>query len=83
MSQIENVLHESRSFPPPSAFAAAARCASTAEYEELHRRSIEDPEGFWGGVARELPWMKPYEQVLDWSEAPRACLLYTSPSPRD
>lgn len=72
MSQIENVLHESRSFPPPSAFAAAARCASTAEYEELHRRSIEDPEGFWGGVARELPWMKPYEQVLDWSEAPRA-----------
>ncbi|HKX46030.1 MAG TPA: acetate--CoA ligase [Planctomycetota bacterium] len=72
MSAIESVLHEDRRFPPPEGFRARARLSSLAEYERLHRRSLEDPEGFWGEVARELPWMAPFGRVLDWSGAPFA-----------
>lgn len=70
--QIESVLAESRAFPPSDEFRAAARISDPAEYERLHRESIEDPEAFWGRVAGELPWLKPYETVLDWSGAPFA-----------
>jgi len=39
-------------------------------YEEIHRRSIEDPEGFWGEQAEELHWFKKWDRVLDDSNAP-------------
>ncbi len=64
MSQIENVLHESRSFPPSSEFREKARVASEEEYQRMYQQSIEDPEVFWDGVAQELPWMEPYQSVL-------------------
>jgi acetyl-CoA synthetase len=72
MSEIESVLHETRAFPPSDAFRARARISSEEEYRALHEESIRDPEGFWGRVARELPWMEDFEQVLDWSGAPFA-----------
>jgi acetyl-CoA synthetase len=63
---IESVLTETRSFPPPAHFAAAARVKSMADYEQLYRRAADDPDGFWGDVAGELAWAKPWERVLDW-----------------
>ena len=72
MSQIESVLRESRSFPPPDGFRARARISERADYDRLYRESIDDPEAFFGRVARELPWTKPFERVLDWSGKPFA-----------
>ena len=72
MTQIDNVLHENRSFPPSDAFRAAARISTAAEYDAMWLRSIDDPEGFFGEAARELPWIKQFTKVLDWSDAPRA-----------
>ncbi len=69
---IESVLHEDRTFPPPPAFQAQARLSSLEEYERLYEQSIQDPETFWDGIAKELPWIEPYQRVLDWSQAPRA-----------
>src|SRR5690242_6277690 len=64
---IKSVSREARLFPPPPVFAARARLGSAAEYERLYRRSIDDPDGFWGDAARaELAWMKPFTRVLDW-----------------
>ena len=35
------------------------------EYETLYKRSIEDPEGFWGEVAAQnLTWFKKWDKVL-------------------
>jgi len=69
MSQsIETVLHEDRSFPPSDAFRARALVGSEEEYQRLYRESIDDPETFWGRVARELPWIEPFERVLDQSD---------------
>ena len=39
-------------------------------YEEAYRRSLEDPEGFWGEVARDVRWNRRWTQVLDRSSAP-------------
>ncbi|HEX5063632.1 MAG TPA: acetate--CoA ligase [Kofleriaceae bacterium] len=65
-SSIESVLTENRSFAPSKEFAAASRVGSMADYEKLYRRADEDPEGFWGEVAGELAWAKPWQRVLDW-----------------
>ncbi len=70
--EIESILREDRSFPPSEAFRARARLSDPAEYERLLRESIEQPEAFWGRVARELPWLAPFERVLDWSAKPFA-----------
>ncbi|MFT5199634.1 MAG: acetyl-CoA synthetase, partial [Planctomycetota bacterium] len=73
MSQnIDNMLHESRAFPPSADFRADAHISSMEQYQRMHKQSVEDPETFWDGVAKELPWMKPYDQVMDWSAAPVA-----------
>jgi propionyl-CoA synthetase len=41
-------------------------------YQEFHRRSISDPEGFWGEQAGLIDWHKPYAKVLDYSRPPFA-----------
>ncbi|MFC1987101.1 acetate--CoA ligase [Chloroflexota bacterium] len=35
-------------------------------YLEIHRRSLEDPEGFWAEEARKLDWYKTWDKVLDY-----------------
>src|SRR3954462_11594027 len=37
----------------------------TGAYDVAHERSIRDPEGFWGDVARDLRWIRPPTRVLD------------------
>lgn len=39
-------------------------------YKEFHRRSIEDPEGFWAEQAQLVHWHKPFAKVLDYSRPP-------------
>ncbi|HLJ79499.1 MAG TPA: AMP-binding protein, partial [Acidobacteriaceae bacterium] len=65
---LESILRENRVFPPPEEFARKAHIQSLAQYEEMYRRSIEDPEVFWAGVARELHWFEPWQKVLEWNE---------------
>ncbi len=72
MSQIENVLRETRRFPPLARFQERARINNEITYQRMYRESLEEPEGFWGRVASELPWIKRWSQVLDWSGAPMA-----------
>ncbi|ABC21847.1 propionyl-CoA synthetase [Rhodospirillum rubrum] len=42
----------------------------TNAYEEAYQRSITDKEGFWGDAARDIVWTKPWDRVLDESQAP-------------
>ncbi|TSA19093.1 MAG: propionate--CoA ligase [Betaproteobacteria bacterium] len=41
-------------------------------YKDFHRRSISDPEGFWGEQAGLIDWHKPFGKVLDYSRPPFA-----------
>ena len=36
-------------------------------YHEMHRRSVEDPQGFWAEIAQTFHWRKPWDQVLNWN----------------
>jgi len=67
--QIDNVMQESRLFPPSDEFASQSRIGSLADYEELYERARQDPETFWGDLAREeLHWFEDFHTVLDWNE---------------
>lgn len=39
-------------------------------FDEVHARSIADPNGFWGEAAEDIFWRKRWDKVLDDSEAP-------------
>lgn len=71
---IKSVLAENRVFDPPpgcSKTLGGAFVPSMEAYESTWRRSIEDPEGYWGEIAREFEWSTPFTKVLEW-ECPDA-----------
>lgn len=41
-----------------------------ATQEELHKRSLKDPEAFWAEIAADIHWFQRWERVLDDSRAP-------------
>ncbi|MGA1854485.1 propionyl-CoA synthetase [Azospirillum sp. 11R-A] len=44
---------------------------TTAElFDQMHARSLSDPAGFWGEAAKDISWFKPWDKVLDDSNAP-------------
>ncbi len=63
---LDSILREDRVFPPPEEFAKKAYIKSLEEYEQLYKKSIEDPEAFWASVAKDLHWFKPWDKVLEW-----------------
>ena len=50
-----------------------------ADYDALHRRSIDDPTWFWDAVCADLDieWYEPYQQVLDLSNGPAWATWFT------
>src|SRR3954467_15150889 len=39
-------------------------------YDDVYRRSLEEPETFWAEAAAAIDWAEPWESVLDDSRAP-------------
>ncbi|MFI9485260.1 acetate--CoA ligase [Promicromonospora sp. NPDC052451] len=65
---LENLLHETRSFPPSEEFAAQANAKA-----DLYEKAAADRLGFWAEQANELvTWTTPFTETLDWSGAPVA-----------
>ncbi|CAH1635923.1 unnamed protein product [Spodoptera littoralis] len=71
-NKFENSISElkKKTFVSIADIASYGESSVTPEYQEAYRRSINDPEGFWGEVAQELEWTKPWERVLDNSNPP-------------
>ena len=67
MTDIDSTLKESRVFPPPPEFQRKAHIKSLDEYRALYKRSVEDPEGFWGEQAATLKWTRKWDRVLEWN----------------
>ena len=66
LGNIESILHEDRIFDPPadcSARIGGAYIGSMDEYNNMYKRSIEDPDAFWGEVADELDWFERWDTV--------------------
>lgn len=39
---------------------------SFAEYQEQYQKSVEDPEGFWEGIADHYEWTQKWDKTLEW-----------------
>ncbi len=60
--EIENLLAESRTFPPSAAFAAQANAGP-----DLYAEAEADFEAFWAKHARErIDWTTPFTTTLEW-----------------
>ena len=55
--------------PVPADVAANAHI-NAEKYDEMYKRSIDDPEGFWGEAAEAISWYRKWDQVLDQSDSP-------------
>jgi len=64
---LDNLLTESRTFPPSDEFARQANAKA-----ELYEQADADREAFWAEQAGELSWDTPWDQVLDWTNPPFA-----------
>ena len=70
-SAIESVLVENRVFHPSEASQKGARISGMPAYQALCDAADNDYQGFWAQLAREnLNWSKPFNRVLDESNAP-------------
>ena len=58
---LSNLMHETRSFPPPAKFAADAN-AQPSIYDE----AATDRLAWWEEQARTLDWATPWDTVLEW-----------------
>ena len=67
---MESLSQENRKFNPNPQFVKQAKIAGMDAYKELYQKSIEKPLEFWSDVANELHWFKPWDKVLDESNAP-------------
>jgi len=63
MPNIDSLLTENRSFPPPDHF----RHAAVVSDGSLNAEAERDYEAFWARHARELEWMVPFTDTLQWT----------------
>ncbi len=64
---IESLSQEYRVVQPPAWVTDRAHVQTMEEYQELYKRSVEDPEGFWADMAEQmLHWEKKWDTVLDY-----------------
>ncbi len=53
-------------YPVPEHVRERAHIKSREEYEALYKRSLEDPEGFWGEIAEEyVTWFKKWDGKVE------------------
>ncbi|OLF15838.1 acetate--CoA ligase [Actinophytocola xanthii] len=64
---LDNLLTESRTFPPSAEFAEQANATA-----EMYDQAAADREAFWAEQAGSLHWETQWDQILDWSNAPFA-----------
>jgi acetyl-CoA synthetase len=58
---IEALLSEERSFPPPQGF----RDGAVVDDAGIYDRAAADPEGFWAEQAGQLAWSRPWDTVIE------------------
>src|SRR3954454_10659669 len=59
---LEVLLRDEESFPPPEDFAKQANANDPAIYDEAEK----DFEAWWESWAEKLDWFEPWKTVLDW-----------------
>ncbi|MDA0264146.1 MAG: acetate--CoA ligase [Chloroflexi bacterium] len=61
--QIDHLLQETGQISPPPALV---KQAFLQDHAAAYQASMDAPENFWEGVAKELDWYRPWDQVFQW-----------------
>ncbi len=61
--KISNLLAIDEEYAAPA--IVASNCLQQ-NFAEDYKRSVRDPEAFWGDYAKRFVWSRPWEKVLDW-----------------
>ena len=61
--QIDHLLQETGQILPPPALVQQAYLQ---DHDAAYKASVDSPEDFWEGVAKELSWFKPWDKVFHW-----------------
>ena len=40
---------------------------SLEQYHEAYKKSVEEPEAFWGNIAENFEWKKKWDSILNWN----------------
>lgn len=43
------------------------RIQSFEEYQDKYKKSVENPEAFWGEIAEQFVWNKKWDSILNWN----------------
>ncbi|MBI5812665.1 MAG: acetate--CoA ligase [Meiothermus silvanus] len=62
--ELKQLLRQKETFP---ASQALRQQANLQDFAKEYRRSLQDPEGFWGDWARRFHWYTPWEKGLEWN----------------
>jgi len=65
---MDSLMSETRTFPPPAELTAKAHVKSMQQYDEMFKRSVEDPDGFW---------LEQAERYVTWIRKPTVAREYT------
>ncbi|MBO8218815.1 acetate--CoA ligase [Prochlorococcus marinus] len=70
-NSINNILEETRIFPPSKEFAENSNIRSQEELLSLKKQALDNPIQFWESFAKsELDWFELFQTVLDSDNAP-------------
>jgi len=64
MSESFDVKLEKKSYTPDPSYL---KNSWIGDWDTAYQRFLDDPDGFWAGMAGELDWMKPWDQVKEWN----------------
>jgi acetyl-CoA synthetase len=67
---ITSMLQENRIFEPSEHFRShigPIYVPDLKSYHEMYQKSIDDPAGFWGDIAKDFHWYRPWKKVVDWN----------------
>ncbi|HDS63446.1 MAG TPA: acetate--CoA ligase [Methanofollis liminatans] len=63
MPETFDVKLEKKTYRPDPAYLEGS---SLGDWETAYGRFMDDPEGFWAGIAGELEWFRPWDRVKEW-----------------
>jgi acetyl-CoA synthetase len=80
---------EGKVFPVPENFTRKAWLTSYQQYKEMWKRSVDDPNGFWGEIAEGFWWAKKWDKVnsssydlanfgIKWFEGAKTNITYNA-----
>ena len=63
----------------PEDFANNAAVTNREQYDAMYRQSLDDPEAFWGGIAKELHWNKSWQTpFMKYKPHPPCSMSFTA-----